>query len=196
MIIMSRLVRMRVFLKTIFFGVFNIGYLIIWALFAIAWYDGYQNGVVAYLQDAFGFVGFLLISLFSVLTFLLPLFLNVLKKVNLKGMAIKAIICIIYVLVMYLLIKISFLHFNTFSPEKWSNYPRERSSMINDLKDNYHIIGQNKVDIVDLLGEPDYQNSEYGSYIYSFKYGIIEFIFLNEQLTRVGVTNVSGGHLR
>ena len=51
-----------------------------------------------------------------------------------------------------------FLSYNwkhTFTSEKWSNEPDKRALFVDDLLENYEIIGMTESDIVSLLGEND-----------------------------------------
>ncbi len=47
-------------------------------------------------------------------------------------------------------------YISDFSQEKWDNNERLRKYMIDDLEENYGIIGKTDKEIVDLLGEPIY----------------------------------------
>ncbi|GGA67728.1 hypothetical protein [Ornithinibacillus halotolerans] len=50
-----------------------------------------------------------------------------------------------------------FLFFNQdkFSSERWKNEPKERGEMVDDFISTYGIIGMDKAEIMELLGEPE-----------------------------------------
>lgn len=69
--------------------------------------------------------------------------------------------------------------YHNFTPEKWKQYPTERWIMLQGLEANHEIIGTNKENVLDLLGEPDeiVENEDYCLYYYRSISGdaVIEF---------------------
>lgn len=60
-------------------------------------------------------------------------------------------------------------YISNFSQEKWNNNERLRIYMIDDLEEDYVIVGMTNEEVLDLLGKPTYisdeQNSKYEYYV-------------------------------
>lgn len=56
----------------------------------------------------------------------------------------------------------SHLYFSEFSGEKWQNHPRARHLMIDDITEEYMLIGITKSEVINLLGEGDYPYADAG----------------------------------
>jgi len=84
--------------------------------------------------------------------------------------------------------------FREFSPEVWDEYPYERGHMVNDLLENYDLVGMTKDEVIELLGEKRLTINEYGL-IYETSGGFLkdERLFLsvdeNGIITDVGLPN-------
>lgn len=76
--------------------------------------------------------------------------------------------------------------FNDFTPEKWAEYPRQRTRMMESLKENYDIIGMSRDEVVELLGNPD--NESENSLAYKHNRSYIEFFFTDGKLSNTHTT--------
>lgn len=55
-------------------------------------------------------------------------------------------------------------YISDFTTDKWFAHPQFRFYMIEDLRENHNVIGMNKTEVIQLLGEPNYQNDSVFSY--------------------------------
>ena len=85
----------------------------------------------------------------------------------------------VFTLISVILVSIIFVgaksHISEFSGQKWMDYKRLRIHMIDNLEEEYEIIGKSNKEIIDLLGEPEYlYNTERIVYEYYVGSGIID----------------------
>ena len=77
-----------------------------------------------------------------------------------------------------------FAHDRTFSPEEWENNPNERISLIDSLTTEYSLIGMNREQILNLLGNKDVimNNSDMIEYMISLGIGdVVGFIIFFDE---------------
>lgn len=77
-----------------------------------------------------------------------------------------------------------------FSKESWNNDPDHRYEMVNDLKNNYLFIGMDRTDVIELLGEPDSNDTAY--YLgypgyFSIDPEILDIIYFDDKISSIWV---------
>ena len=63
-------------------------------------------------------------------------------------------------------------YFIKFSKDKWNNYNANRHYMINDIENNYNLIGKSKNEIVQLLGTNYIENTDNSTIMYDINYSL------------------------
>lgn len=156
-------------------------YIALWILIIAFCILADMNGMFYTFVDAWGewsvYVG-LLLALF---VFLSPILFVLLRKryLNISIRLIPALsilITIAFVFVSLTAFFVSAGRFQTFTKEKWEEYPRQRYIMLDDMKENYGIVGMDSDQISNSLGDPN-EITAYGSWIYSCDYNFIEITF-------------------
>ena len=101
-----------------------------------------------------------------VLSFILPVVFR--KRINrYMSMPMSFIVCAILSFVVALLMLIGAKEYiSEFSVSKWKNNERLRFYMIEELEDEYTIVGRTQKEIVSLLGEPTYVYHNHNTYEY------------------------------
>ncbi|MCI8344559.1 MAG: hypothetical protein HFJ42_01015 [Clostridia bacterium] len=64
-------------------------------------------------------------------------------------------------------------YFSKYSKEKWKNNVANRYCMIDDIEKNYNVIGKNKNEVIELLGNNFIENNEDSSIMYEIKYSLV-----------------------
>lgn len=120
--------------------------------------------------------------------FAFPIYTYKLFKDKLLLMKMSFLITVIFLVVSFGAWYFTQSRFKDFTPERWQQYPRQRVTMIEDLKKEHNIIGMNKNNVIDLLGEP-YETTNGGALKYSFDYGYIEVLFSKGKVTSLYVVD-------
>lgn len=98
------------------------------------------------------------------------------------------------ILVLYVIILLSTMfgikgYFCKFSKAKWENYISNRYCMIDDIEKNHNIIGKNKNEVIDLLGNNFIENNEDSTIMYEIEYSLVAvkyyvLYFENDNVTK------------
>lgn len=165
-------------------------YIALWILIIAFCILADMNGMFYTFVDAWGewsvYAGLLL----ALIVLLSPIFFVFLRKryLNISICLIPALsilITIAFVFVSLTAFFVSAGRFQTFTEEKWEEYPRQRYIMLDDMKEKYGIVGMTGNQISELLGDPD-EITAYQSWIYSCEYNFIEIVFnVNNQVESI-----------
>lgn len=120
-------------------------------------------------------------TLFYILYFILPiclLFVPIFLYLIFKDKKSKVLQYSFISLVIYVVLLISIMfsiksYFSKFSKEKWESTVANRYYMIDDIEKNHNIIGKNKNDIIDLLGNNFTENEENSTIMYEIEYSLV-----------------------
>lgn len=145
-------------------------------------------GSVSDFSSILFYIAYLIIP---IIILMLPIiFKLIFKKKFYKSVCYSALIIILYILLLFLLQFGIRNYFNTFTKEKWinENWHGFRYLMIEDLEKQYNLIGMNKEEIYQILGEEDRKLNEFNdnkSLCYSMRNGFFEgdyyIIILNDE---------------
>lgn len=129
----------------------------------------------------FGIIGNTSLILFNmlyiicpILLFLLPVMLYLKFKTQYK----KIILCSYIALTIFIILLFSIFfglksYFSKFSQEKWEKYSANRYYMINDLENSYKVIGKNKQEVIELLGNNYIENTDQSAIMYDIQYSLV-----------------------
>ena len=117
---------------------------------------------------------YILYLIFPVCLLFVPIFLFfVCKNKKSKIMQYSFIILALFII---LLISITFgakIYFSKFSRQKWNNNVANRYCMIDDIEKNYNVIGKNKDEVIDLLGNKSTEGEESSTIMYEIEYSLV-----------------------
>lgn len=121
------------------------------------------------------------IALFYILYFILPiclLFVPILLYFIFKNKNSKIIQYSFISLVVFIILFISIIlgiksYYSKFSKEKWKNNVANRYCMIDDIEKNYNVIGKNKDEVIDLLGNKFTEDEENSTIMYEIEYSLV-----------------------
>lgn len=141
------------FISVIFFVMYSLLFFPIVLLF----FCGIEEGWFVSTIDTIGFPIFFIVVIISLVYVYLSSYSYIFKY---KNIGIKSyFICmvkLITVVVAFIAIIYSFnFMYSDFSKESWEINKNERIFMVDDLIENYKVIGMNKEELINLLGEPD-----------------------------------------
>ena len=113
----------------------------------------------------------------------LPILIRfIFKKPFRKALFISICVTIVYILLFVSLQKGLTVYFSDFSQSKWNNYISNRHLMINDLENDYKIIGMDKTEVTELLGQPS-NNISGGSNVIIYHIRTYDFAWYKYHLT-------------
>lgn len=119
--------------------------------------------------------------LFYILYFILPvclLFVPILLYFIFKNRKVKVVQYSFISLLVFIILLITTIlgvrgYFSKYSKEKWKNNVANRYCMIDDIEKNYNVIGKNKNEVIELLGNNFIENNEDSSIMYEIKYSLV-----------------------
>ncbi len=141
------------FVSVIFFVMYSLLFFPILLLF----FCGIEEGWFVSAIDTISFPIFFIFVIISLVFVYLNSYSYIFKykNIGLKSYLI-CIVKLITVVVAFITIIYSFnFMYSDFSKESWKTNKNERIFMIDDLIENYKVIGMNKEELINLLGEPD-----------------------------------------
>jgi len=134
---------------------------IIWFLFLSAIFC--FNFIIVYfnlfdyiiINNTSSILSLLIFILFPVILLFSPFFISLVwKKPLSKSVSISVIIVVLYFIVILGLNVYLIIYFQTFTKNKWAQFPDNRFLMIENLESQYTLTGMSKEEVLSLLGEP------------------------------------------
>ena len=117
---------------------------------------------------------YLLYIILPIFLFLFPIFLYIkFRKLPKKFTQYSYFTLITFIIIFFSIILGLKIYFNKFSKEKWLNFNSNRYCMINDIEKNYNIVGKNKDEIIELLGDKFTENIDDSIIMYDIKYSLV-----------------------
>ncbi len=115
-------------------------------------------------KDFSGEKGLLILIIVAIICGLSLVYLMFIKNKWVKY-AISYALTILFAISFFILMIASHIHFiSIYTKEKWIEYPQYRDNMLEDLKENYELIGMDEDGVIMLLGNPDTRNKTIFAY--------------------------------
>lgn len=157
----------------------SIPFFILWYGISLVISIASSEGILSVFKDAYGkwsiYVGIALAILAFSSIFYARFIMNKEWKIQLTAYLLTIIFCVAGIL----FLNIGESKFQTFSTQKWQQYPNRRPTMYDDFKKNYNINEYTIIEVEELLGKPNKIASD-GTYIYSDGYGNDVFIYFKD----------------
>lgn len=158
---------------------YYIPYLVILGLSLVLLYVGIKEGIFATYEAAFGktFVVFGIIT--STGVFLSIVWLRLLIGNRLIAAVSAYALTIIFFISALAVLNTATAKFSVFTKEDWTEFPKMRLVMYDNLVSQYNMVGYSESEIIALLGNPD-EITENGVYVYDAGYGNEVYIIFGE----------------
>ncbi len=149
------------------------------------------EAITGSISDFSSILFYIVYLMIPIIILMLPIiFKFIFNKKFYKSVCYSALMIIFYILLLFLLQLGIRNYFSTFTKEKWTNenWHGFRYLMIEDLEKQYDLIGMNKEEIYQILGEEDrklYEFNDSNSLCYSMRNGFFEgdyyIVILNDE---------------
>lgn len=118
-------------------------------------------------KDVVGTVMWHIIYVFlPAVALIVPFIMKRIKRFSAKLISVCSLgITVIYVLLMLIVPTSVNTYIRSFTESKWTRYKYERKLMLEDLEEDYYLIGMSKGDILNLLGAADSEEEEEWEYV-------------------------------
>ncbi len=160
-----------------------IAYVFLWIVLFVYTYMMAEQGLLTCLQEAYGIYCLQIVIFIAITIFSITIYLLIKSKKHVKTLFFIFVVSVILWVSMFAFYNSATLAFQSFSREKWTNYPEQRYLMIDSLKSDYNIIGMDFQKVINLLGVPDYSSECYHEY--HCDNGCIEIYFDNVGLSSI-----------
>lgn len=127
--------------------------------FLIFFYSGFYDEFFSFIDNPYLLIGY--VPIIFIILFILSGYVIKYKRVARK---IVILLPILYLFLYPIAMSMVHNHFSYFDTNTWDKRVNIRSWMISDLKENYIFESMRKNEIIDLLGEPTHQTSDYFYY--------------------------------
>ena len=155
--------------------------------------------LVGYINDFSNILFYITHLIIPIIILMMPIIFKFIFKIKFyKSICYSTLIIILYIIILFILTFGIINYFKTFTKEKWINedWHNFRYLMIEDLEKQYNLIGMNKEEIYQILGEEDRKSNEDDRTLYySIKNGFFEgdyyIINLNDEniVTDIEITH-------
>lgn len=149
--------------------IYSIPFFIIWFFFIYILLICRNEGVFVGFDYVYGKYIYIILYIIGTLLFLSIIYLRLLIKREVIIQFFSVILAITLGVILYVMVLHCDMIFQSFSTEKFIQYPGRRLTMYFDLIENYDIKGYTYDEIEKLLGKPDIVSDE--SYVYLDGYG-------------------------
>ncbi len=162
-------------------------YVIAGIYIAIYLYMCYEAGLFSCVEALYGKGGICIAGIAIIAGLLSPIYLKAIISNKKRVYFLSLLICVSIGVALITGYTNVTSYFREFSVEKWEKYSNERYLMIDDLRENHHMIGKNINDVIKVLGIPDEYNDKKATYQYD--YGIIILNIESNTVVSIEYTN-------